>query len=284
MTEQSATVRIACIQMCSTPHVPDNLATARSLIKEAAGAGARIVALPEFFPIISNDIEEKIAAGEPLSRGASPAPSRAPIQHFLHEVAREYDIYLVAGTIPIRAGRAAKVYNSCLVFNPEGRRIARYDKIHLFHFRARDIVIDESSFLLSGKKIVTVDTAYGRWGLSICFDLRFPEMYRRMSVPLPVQIIFAPSAFTPTTGRAHWELLCRARAVENFAYLIAPAQAGQHTPSRRSYGHSLIIDPWGGILAEAKDDQPAVLVADIDLAARDRLLAKIPIDTSRRFR
>jgi nitrilase len=249
---ESAPFKVAALQMVSTETVGTNLATADRLLAEAAQAGAVVAALPEYFPIMGRQDQDKVAARE--------SPGRGPIQEFLADAARRYRLWIVAGTLPLVSTDPTRVRNACLVFDPEGRQQARYDKIHLFGFHRGQDQYEESQTIEAGDAVVALDTPYGRWGLSVCYDLRFPELYRAMDQP---DLIFAPAAFTETTGRAHWELLLRTRAVENLAYVIAPGQGGRHASGRETYGSTMIVDPWGDVLARLPKGAGCV-VAEID--------------------
>ncbi len=250
----AGTVRLAAIQTVSGPDVDANLAAVAPLIAEAAAAGARVVALPEYFPLISSDEGAKVRIRECEGAG--------PLQDFLAETARRHGVWLVGGTIPLRAEVAGKVRNSTLVFDDEGRRVARYDKIHLFSFQRGEERYDEAATIEPGETVRCFDSPAGRTGLSVCYDLRFPELFRAMG---EVELIILPAAFTYTTGRAHWETLLRARAIENQCYLMAPAQGGRHPNGRVTWGHSMIIDPWGEVLA-CRDEGEGVVIADLDPA------------------
>ncbi len=229
--------RIAAIQMASGPNVKGNLQEAGRLIELAAASGARVVALPEYFAILGMKDTDKVAVRE--------KPGDGPIQAFLSETAKKHGIWLIGGSAPLEASVPHKVRNSCLVYDKHGEQVARYDKIHLFNLALGEEKYAEERTIEPGDKIVTVDSPFGRIGLSICYDLRFPELYRAMG---DVDIIVIPSAFTATTGKAHWEPLIRARAIENLAYVIAPAQGGYHVNGRETHGDSMIVDPWGVIL------------------------------------
>jgi len=233
-------MKMAAIQMVSTPDVERNLQAMARLVAQAAAQGARLVALPEYFCLMGRRDTDKVAVAEGDGEG--------PIQHALAQAAKRHRLWLVGGTLPIRVdGRDDRVRNASLVFGPEGQRVARYDKIHLFGFTKGAEHYDEASFIEPGRQIVTVDTPFARIGLSICYDLRFPELYRGMG---ELALIVVPAAFTATTGAAHWHLLLRARAVENQCYVLAAAQGGLHPNGRRTFGHSLLVDPWGEIAAE----------------------------------
>ncbi|HRP23689.1 MAG TPA: carbon-nitrogen hydrolase family protein [Thauera sp.] len=250
----AGTVRLAAIQTVSGPDVDANLAAVAPLIAEAAAAGARVVALPEYFPLISSDDGAKVRIRECEGAG--------PLQDFLAEAARCNGVWLVGGTIPLLAEAAGKVRNSTLVFDDQGRRVARYDKIHLFGFQRGEERYDEAATIEPGDTVRCFDSPAGRTGLSVCYDLRFPELFRAMG---EVELIILPAAFTYTTGRAHWETLLRARAIENQCYLMAPAQGGRHPNGRVTWGHSMIIDPWGEVLA-CRDEGAGVVIADLDPA------------------
>ena len=245
-------MKIAAVQMISGPDVAPNLATAGRLIAEAAAAGSQLVALPEYFPLIGASDADRLAAREVDGSG--------PIQEFLGDTARRHGIWLVAGSIPLMADNPAKLRNSCLVFDATGQRVARYDKIHLFGFKKGDESYDEAATIERGNNVVAFDSPLGRIGLAICYDLRFPELFRAMG---ECDLLVLPAAFTETTGRAHWETLLRARAIENQCYLLASAQGGLHPTGRMTHGNSMIIDPWGEILARM-DKGEGVVVADLD--------------------
>jgi nitrilase len=244
--------RIAALQMISGPRVADNLASAGHLIEDAVGQGAQLVALPEYFPIIGAADADRVRAREDFGNG--------PIQSWLAETARHHGIWIVAGSIPLTADSPDKMRNTSLVFNPSGECVKRYDKIHLFGFKKGDEAYDEAGFIEPGDQLAAVDTPFGRIALSICYDLRFPELYRALA---PVDLILVPAAFTDTTGRAHWEILLRARAIENQCYLLAVGQGGRHENGRLTHGNSMIIDPWGEIL-DRKQKGPGVVIADLD--------------------
>jgi nitrilase len=255
---------MAAIQMVSGPDVAANLLEARRLLSTAAERGAKLAALPEFFPIMGLHETDKVRVREPSGRG--------PIQAFLSAEAARLDLWIVGGSLPLVATADNKVRNACLVYDNRGELVARYDKIHLFGFdNGRERYV-ESNSIEPGERIVRVDSPFGRLGLSICYDLRFPELYREMG---PVDVIFAPSAFTATTGKAHWQTLVQARAVENLAYVLAPAQGGRHPSGRQTHGDTMIVDPWGEIL-DRLDTGPGVTIADIDPAHLARVRASLP--------
>ncbi len=245
-------MKLAALQMISGPAVTPNLDTAARLISQAAAAGGQLAVLPEYFPLIGASDAERLAAREAMDHG--------PIQEFLSTMARQHGLWLVGGSLPLVSNNPAKMRNTCLVFNPQGERVARYDKMHLFGFHKGDEHYDEAATIEAGDEVVTCDTPLGRMGLSICYDLRFAELYRHMG---EVNLIVMPAAFTETTGRAHWEILLRARAIENQCYVVAAAQGGRHPNGRMTHGNSMIIDPWGEILVRM-DKGEGVILADFD--------------------
>jgi nitrilase len=230
-------IKIAAIQMASGPQVSANLNEAERLIEVAANQGAKLVALPEYFAIMGLKETDKVAVKEDEGEG--------PIQEFLSKMAKKHKIWLIGGSVPLTSNFPNKVRNSCLVYDDKGKQVARYDKIHLFGLDLGNEHYHEEKTIESGNEIQVVDTPFGKVGLSICYDLRFPELYRAMG---EVNIIVVPAAFTDTTGKAHWETLIRARAIENLSYVIAPAQGGYHLSGRETHGNSMIVDPWGVIL------------------------------------
>jgi nitrilase len=266
--------RVAAIQMVSGPVVADNLAAAARLIAEAVAGGARVVALPENFALMARSDAERLAAGEDEGRG--------PIQDFLAGQARRHGIWLIGGTMPMRAATPTKVRSACLVFNERGERVARYDKIHLFDVRLRNgEEYRESAVFEPGERPVTVDTPAGRVGLAICYDLRFPELFRRL-LDAGSQIFVVPAAFTATTGRAHWEVLIRSRAIENLAYVVAPDQGGVHSDKRATHGDTMIVSPWGEVLAR-RAQGAGVVMAEIDPDEIARVRESLPSIQHRRI-
>lgn len=258
-------IRVAALQTVSGPDVSANLAVAGALVDAAAAGGATLAVLPEYFGIMGLRDTDKLAARE--------RPGQGPIQDFLAATARRLGLWLVGGSVPLDAGRDDRVYNSCLVYSPAGDLAARYDKIHLFGLALGEERFSEARTILPGNSVSAVTTPFGRIGLSICYDLRFPELYRAMGT---VDAILVPAAFTATTGAAHWDILLRARAIENQAYVIAPAQGGVHPSGRRTHGHSLIVDPWGTVVAERTEDGPGVVLADLDPAVLARVRDSLP--------
>jgi nitrilase len=261
---QAGAVRVAAIQMASGPSVPANLAEAEQLIELAVEAGARLVVLPEFFCIMAMKDSYVVKARE--------AEGTGPIQAFLSRMAKKHHIWLIGGSIPLEASVANKVRNSCLVYDERGKQVARYDKIHLFGLDLGNERYQEATLIEPGDRAVVVNSPFGRIGLSICYDLRFPELYRAMP---DVDIIVVPSAFTATTGRAHFETLIRARAIENLAYVIAPAQGGYHLSGRETHGDSMIVDPWGVVLDRLPRGS-GVVIANINPAYQASLRKSLP--------
>jgi deaminated glutathione amidase len=260
----AGTFKVAGIQMASSPHVSSNLTEAERLIAIAVEQGAKIVVLPEYFCIMGLKDIDKVQVREKMGEG--------PIQRFLAKTARDYKIWLIAGTIPLVSNYANKVRNSCLVYNDKGEQVARYDKIHLFGLDLGAEHYHEENTIESGGEVVTVDTPYGKIGLSICYDLRFPELYRAMG---QVDMIVIPSAFTETTGKAHWEPLIRARAIENLCYVIAPAQGGYHLSGRETHGNSMIVDPWGVVLDRLPRGS-GIVIANINRDYQKSLRQSLP--------
>ncbi len=249
--------RVAAIQMASGPMVGANLTEAGRLISRAADAGAELVVLPENFAIMGMNDREMLKVKE--------APGEGHIQAFLAETADKHRVWLVAGTIPMACEDSGHVRSACLVYDDKGEVKARYDKVHLFdvHLQESSETYEESATIEPGNAVTVVDTPFGRMGLAVCYDLRFPELFRRM-VDEGAEVFAIPSAFTAMTGKAHWEILLRARAIENLGYVIAAAQGGYHVNGRETHGDSMIIDPWGTVLDHLPRGSGYVL-ADIDL-------------------
>ncbi|TWI65499.1 nitrilase [Pseudoduganella lurida] len=239
---------IAAIQMVSTPVVEENIATVRRLVEQAAVSnGAQLVLLPEYWPIMGMADTDKVAVAE--------QPGSGIIQETMADLARTHGIWLLGGTLPLASDDPAKVVNTTLVYDPSGQQVSRYDKIHLFGFNQGDESYNESRTIVPGRHVGTVDTVAGKVGMAICYDLRFPELFRAMG---PVDLIVLPAAFTYTTGEAHWELLLRARAIENQCYVLAAAQGGTHANGRRTWGHSMLVDPWGEVRAVIEEGEGIV--------------------------
>ena len=262
-------VRVAAIQMASGPNVSANLAEAERLIQFAVDAGAKLVALPENFALMGLKETDKVKARE--------QPGKGPIQKFLADAAKKNGIWLVGGSVPMECDDPKKIYNTCLVYDDKGKLVARYDKIHLFGLDLGNEHYREQATIKAGDTVVTLDSPFGRIGLSICYDLRFPELYRAMG---EVDIILVPSAFTATTGKAHFETLVRARAIENQAYVIAPAQGGYHRSGRETHGDTMIVDPWGNVLDRLPRGS-GIVVAGINRAYQASLRKSLPANKHR---
>lgn len=257
-------VKIAGIQMASGPNVSANLSEAERLIQIAADQGARLVALPEYFAIMGLKDTDKVSAAEKEGTG--------PIQRFLSKTAKKFGIWIIGGSIPLESSKPGKVRNSTLVFDDKGKQVARYDKIHLFGLDLGNEHYHEEKTIEPGDQITVVETPFGKIGLSICYDLRFPELFRAMG---EVDIIVVPSAFTETTGKAHWESLIRARAIENLCYVLAPAQGGYHASGRETHGNSIIVDPWGVILDRLPRGS-GVVIASMNAGYQASLRSSLP--------
>ena len=255
---------VAAIQMCSSHVISENLYVAEKFISEAAKNNTKLVVLPEMFAIMGLTSKDKVFHKEKFGQGQ--------IQDFLSEQSRKHKVWIVGGTIPIESSNQEKIKAASLVFDDKGSFVARYDKIHLF-----DVTISEkeayreSDTTDQGNELVVVDTPIGRLGLGVCFDIRFPEMFREL-FNKKIEVLAIPSAFTVTTGKAHWELLARARAVENFCYVIGSCQGGTHSSGRETYGNSIIIDPWGDVIAKKKGTNAGVIYASIDHSKTRKLM------------
>ena len=264
--------RIAAVQMVSGPDVAANLAAAARLVAAAAASGAKLVALPENFYIIGNHEGDKVKAREKDGDG--------PIQRFLSSTAKQHGAWLLGGTVPLVSSSEGKIRSASLLYDDAGRRVARYDKMHVFRFDGGGAeVYDESRTVEPGDAPVAVDSPFGRIALSVCYDVRFPELYRSLG---PFDLMLVPSAFTVPTGTAHWETLMRARAIENQAYVVAPAQGGTHPGGRRTYGHSMIVDPWGEVLGVRVDGEGVVL-AELEIGRINQVRAQLPALQNRRM-
>ncbi len=235
--------RIAAVQMATGPNVSANLLEAERLVKEAAEHGAGLVVLPENFAFMGKRDQDVLTLREFDGEG--------PLQAYLAKLATRYRLWIVGGTIPLHSRQPGRVRAACLVFNEKGERVARYDKFHLFdvNIPGADERYEESSTIEPGNDIIVLDSPFGRLGIAVCYDLRFPEMFRQM-LDSGMEVLAIPSAFTAITGKAHWETLVRARAIENLAYVVAAAQGGYHISGRETHGHSMIVDPWGTVLAQ----------------------------------
>lgn len=268
--------KVAAIQMASGPNLAANLMEAERRIAEAARSGARLVVLPENFGFMGKRDQEILGYGE--------RPGVGPLQQFLAQAASRYGIWLVGGTIPMLSEDPQRLRAACLVMDPRGRQVGRYDKIHLFdvqvpgseeHYR-------ESAIIEPGADTLVVDTPLGHLGIAVCYDLRFPELFRCL-LDRGMELLALPAAFTAVTGRAHWDVLVRARAIENLVFVIAAAQGGYHISGRETYGHSLIVDPWGTVLAEAGRGAGSV-VAGIDLQQQRATRSNFPVIEHRRLK
>lgn len=261
-------MKIAAIQMVSGTDVQTNLDAAGQLLAQAAAQGAELAVLPEYFCLMGFKDTDKLTIQE--------MPGAGPIQDFLSHAARDLKLWIVGGTLPVAMADASRVHNSTLVFDPSGQCVARYDKIHLFRYDNGRESYDEARVLAPGTQAVSFDLASRdgstyRVGLSICYDLRFPELYRKLGA----DVLLVPSAFTYGTGQAHWEVLLRARAIENLAYVLASAQGGVHENTRRTWGHSMVVDPWGQVLAQ-QDEGAAVILAEVLKDTLQTARARLP--------
>jgi len=264
-------MKIAALQMVSGATIDVNLAQARTLIAAAAAQGAELAVLPEYFCFMGARDTDKIALRE--------VPGDGPIQRFLADAAREFGVWIVGGTLPLACDSETQVFNTTLAFDPAGTCVARYDKIHLFRFERGAERFDEAAVIRAGATperftLTARDGTAWRVGLSVCYDLRFPELYRQHA-RAGVDLLLVPSAFTYTTGQAHWEVLLRARAVENLAYVLAPAQGGTHENGRRTWGHSMLVDPWGAIQAQQAEG-PGVVIGTLDPAYLQQVRVQLP--------
>jgi predicted amidohydrolase len=268
-------MKVAAIQMTSGPDVAANLEQARALLEEAASRGARLAALPENFSFMGLKDADKRAVAE--------ADGSGPTQDFLAATARQLRLWIVGGTVPLTAGGDGRVAAACLVYDSDGERVARYDKIHLFDvdLPGRTETYRESAHVAPGSRAAVLDTPVGRLGLSVCYDVRFPELYRHLSAA-GAQLLAVPSAFTSPTGRAHWETLLRARAIENLCYVVAPAQSGFHPGGRETYGDSMIVDYWGRIMQRVPRGRGCAL-AQVDLSAQAGVRETFPALVHRAF-
>jgi deaminated glutathione amidase len=268
-------MKLAAIQMVSGPRVDANLAAAHELLRGAAAQGAELAVLPEYFCIMGLKDTDKLALREPFGDG--------PIQDFLSRSAKELGLWIVGGTLPLASSDPSRARNSSLAFAPSGACVARYDKMHLFRFSDGHIAHDETRVLEPGSEPVSFDLPSTdgpvyKVGMSVCYDLRFPELYRALRADL----LLVPSAFTYTTGQAHWEILLRARAIENQAYVLAAAQGGVHENGRRTWGHSMVVDAWGQILGQ-HDEGAALVLAEVSYDALQEARARLPALEHRRL-
>lgn len=274
---QNRPMKTAAVQMISSPDWAENRDAAARLVAQAAAAGAQLVALPEYFCLLGRRDTDKLALAEDAGHG--------PIQAFLAETARAHGIWLIGGTLPIKAGNDAtessRALNRCPVYGPDGSAVGHYDKMHLFAYDNGRESYDEGRTLCAGGRPTVVQTGSLRVGLSVCYDLRFPELYRALMTP-PCDLIVVPSAFTHTTGQAHWEVLLRARAIENQCYVLAPAQGGQHANGRRTWGHSMLIDPWGAVV-DVLPEGEGVVIGEVDAERLAQVRTQLPALAHRRL-
>jgi predicted amidohydrolase len=265
----------AVAQMTSGGDVGHNLSAAEALIADAARRGAELVVLPENFALLADDEKVKLGVAEAI-------PGDGPILTRMREAARRHSVALVLGGFPEKTARPSHVHNTCVYLDRAGELAAVYRKIHLFDVAIPDgATYRESASVEPGSEPVVARTPWGGLGLSVCYDVRFPELYRALAA-IGARMLVVPAAFTLHTGRDHWHVLLRARAVENLAFVLAAAQYGRHNPKRVTYGHSLIVDPWGQVLAEV-GDHPGVAVAELDFDYQDKLRAELPALGHRRL-
>lgn len=264
-------MKVAAIQMVSASNPDVNRQTAKRLLTQAKEAGAELAVLPEYWSIMGVRDTDKVNCAETFGDG--------PLQTFLAQTAKELSLTIIAGTIPLVSDLGNKIFNACLVFDSQGAQISRYDKIHLFGFNNGNESYQESNTIQEGNQAVCFDTGFGRVGLGICYDLRFPELFRGMG---ECSLLVLPAAFTYTTGQAHWEILLRARAIENQCYVLASAQGGMHESGRRTWGHSMVIDPWGKVIGSL-DEGEGVVIAELDLELMQTIRANLPALKHRRL-
>lgn len=246
-------IKMAAVQMVSTPVVEENIATARRLVGQAAQQGAQLVLLPEYWAVMGMREEDKLVYAEREEDG--------PIQQCMSDMARSHGIWLIGGTLPMVAPEDGKVLNTTFVYGPSGKVVCRYNKIHLFSFTKGAESYNEARTILHGNSVASFEAPFGRVGLSVCYDLRFPELYRALG---DCTLLVMPAAFTYTTGKAHWEVLLRARAIENQCYVLAAAQGGHHPNGRRTWGHSMLVDPWGEVKNVLPEGE-GIVVGEIEL-------------------
>ncbi|OGT30676.1 MAG: hypothetical protein A3E87_06865 [Gammaproteobacteria bacterium RIFCSPHIGHO2_12_FULL_35_23] len=267
--------KIAAIQLCSTNDLNKNLQTAACLIKEAAQTGAKLAVLPEMFPLLGTDPKELLAIKENYGTGK--------IQDFLKEQAINNNLWIAGGTIPLSSAQSNKVFAACIIYNNLGHQVACYNKIHLF-----DVVISEKEFYKEstvtepGNTLVVIDSPIGKLGIAVCYDIRFPSLFTSL-LNLGAEVFAIPTAFTVKTGIAHWHTLTRARAIENLCYVVGACQFGTHANGRQTYGHSLIVEPWGQIIQEIQEPRTGIVCAEIDLAYLHKLRASLPTQKHQRI-
>jgi len=272
----SKDLKIGAVQMATGPNVSANLFEAERLVREAVESGARLVVLPENFAFMGKSDQDQLALRE--------ADGEGRLQEFLARVARQFGIWLVGGTIPLAARDSNKVRAACLVYDDRGERVGRYDKVHLFDVCLPGVEerYQESATIEAGERVTVLDSPFGRLGVAVCYDLRFPEMFRQM-LDAGMELLAIPSAFTALTGKAHWETLVRARAIENLAYVVAAAQGGFHINGRETHGHSMIVDPWGAVLAQVPRGSGTICCA-IDREFLDSVRRNFPTIEHRRLK
>ena len=275
LMDKKMMTKVAAIQMCSSHLVDENLEKAGKLICEAASNGAKLIVLPEMFAIMGLKPTDRVQIKESFGNGK--------IQSFLSEQAKNNHVWIVGGTIPIACENNDKVRATSLVFDDTGKRVARYDKIHLFDVTiSANEAYKESDSIEPGNKIIVIDTPFGKLGMGVCYDVRFPELFRCL-FNSGAEIIVLPSAFTVPTGEAHWELLTRSRAVENFCYLIGAGQGGTHSNGRKTYGNSVIVAPWGNVVAKKEGVDSGIIYTIIDLKKVHESRKSIPIGEHQRI-
>lgn len=268
-------MKISALQMCSSSNIEKNLRTVRKLISKASADHSKLIVLPEMFPFFGKKSEDILKVKETFKSGK--------IQKSLMELAKKYNIWIVAGTIPLTCRLKNKIKSACIIINSAGKIVGRYDKIHLF-----DVTISssekylESKTVKPGNKTCVIDTEFGKIGIAICYDLRFPQIFNSL-VRKGVQIICIPSAFTTTTGKAHWELLLKSRAIDCLSYVVGAGQGGKHNNNRETYGNSLIVDPWGKVIAHKQDIKEGIISAEIDLDYLKQIRQKLPILNTKRI-
>lgn len=257
-------MKVAAIQMISTPDIQENIEVAKKLLMQAHQHGAQLCVLPEYWSIMGMKDTDKVSLAENFGQGQ--------MQEFLSQISKDLSIILVAGTIPIASPETNKVFNTCLVFDEQGELVVRYDKMHLFGYTNDKESYQESNTILAGDQVVSFTSSIGKIGLGICYDLRFPEFFRAMG---PCSLIILPAAFTHTTGQAHWEVLLRARAIENQCYVLASAQGGKHVNGRRTWGQSILINPWGEIVSQLSEGE-GVIIGDVDIQLMSHIRTQLP--------
>jgi nitrilase len=273
--------QVAAIQMVSTPDIDGNIAEAEKLLRDAADQGAKVAVLPENFAVL--------ATGQMLEAGQKESGDESVIRRFLSEQARKLGLWIVGGSLPVASRPdgsdvSGRVRAACIVYDDQGEEVARYDKIHLFDAMVEDShgQYRESDTFEPGDEVVTVDTPAGRLGIAVCYDLRFPELFRALREK-GAEWVCLPSAFTWQTGDAHWHALIRARAIENQVWVVAPGQGGQNSSRRKTYGHSLVCDPWGKVVAEVEEEGPGLTIADLDQERLKQVRERMPVWQHRRL-